>query len=99
MANRFSGGEMIFDATSKLANKVVNQRAKKAGEKELFFDFGVGNPTKVFPQWSPNIKVLDWHTIWARTELNPNWTEKTVSAIKKSERIKAAKIVHLKFIE
>lgn len=99
MSKRFPRAEMIFDATSKLANKVVNLRAKKAGEKELRFYFGVGNPTKIFPKWSPNIQIHDWYTIWARTELNPNWNAQTISAIKKSERIKAAKIVHLKFLK
>jgi len=99
MAKRFPRAEMIFDATSKLANKVVNLRAKKAGEKELRFHFGVGNPTKIFPKWSPKIQVYDWYTIWARIELNPNWKDQSISAIKKSERIKAAKIVHLKFLK
>jgi len=98
MANRFPLTEMIFDATSKLANKVINLRAKKAGEKDLRLHFGVGNPTKIFPKWSNKIQVYDWYTIWARTELNPNWGDQTISAIKKSERIKAAKIVHLKFL-
>ncbi|MFX1479013.1 MAG: class I SAM-dependent methyltransferase, partial [Promethearchaeota archaeon] len=32
MAKEFPRAEMIFDATSKLANKVINKRAKKAGE-------------------------------------------------------------------
>ena len=50
MAKRFPRAEMIFDATSKLANKVVNLRAKKAGEEGLRFHFGVCNPTKIFPK-------------------------------------------------
>ncbi len=99
MAKRFPRAEMIFDATSKLANKVVNLRAKKAGEKELRLHFGVGNPTKIFPKWSPNIQIHDWYTIWARTKINPNWDKKSISAIKKSEHVKAAKIVHLKFLK
>ena len=97
MAKRFPKGEMIFDATSNLANKVVNIRAKKAGENKVRFHFGVGNPTKIFPKWSSKIQIHDWYTIWARTELNLNWKDETISAIKKSERIKAAKIIHLKF--
>ena len=69
MAKRFPDGEMIFDATSKLANKVINQRAKKAGEKELRFYFGVSNPTKIFPKWSPKIQVYDWYVLWSRTNI------------------------------
>ncbi len=99
MAKEFPGAEMIFDTTSKLANKVINKRAKKAGENEVRVHFGVGNPTKVFPKWSSKIKVHDWHTIWERIEINSNWNEKTISAIKISERVKAAKIVRLKFIK
>jgi O-methyltransferase involved in polyketide biosynthesis len=52
MAKRFPKAEIIIDATSKLANSVVNLRAKKAGEKGLRFHFGVGNPSKMFPRWS-----------------------------------------------
>jgi len=98
MAKRFPRAEMIFDALSKLAIKVANLRAKKAGEKELRFHFGVGNPTKIFPKWSPKVQVYDWYTIWARTKINPNWDKKAIATIKKSERVKAAKIVHLKFL-
>lgn len=99
MAEEFPGAEMIFDATSKLANKVINKRAQKSGESELRFYFGVGNPTKIFPKWSSKIKVHDWYTIWARRKINPNWNEKIIAAIKRSERIKAVKIVRLKFIK
>jgi len=97
MAEHFPGGELIFDATSKLANKIVNRRAKKSGEEDLRFLFGVGNPEKVFPKWSPKIELKDWHTIWSRIEINSEWHKKTIKAIKKSERVKAAKIIHLKF--
>lgn len=99
IAKRFPGAEMIFDAMSKLAITVFNQRARKAGEKELKLYFGVGNPTKVFPKWSSKIQVHNWYTLWARTKFNPMWSEETIAAIKKSERVKAAKIVHLKFVE
>lgn len=97
MAEHFPEGELIFDATSKLANKIINRRAKKAGEEELSFHFGVGNPEKVFPKWSSKLELKDWHTIWSRLEINPEWHEKTIKAIKKSETAKAAKIIHLKF--
>ena len=97
MAEEFSGAEIIFDTTSKLANKVINVRARKAGEQEVRFHFGVGNPEKVFPTWSSKIKIIDWYTIWSRATIIPNWDENVIKLIKRSERIKAAKIVHLKF--
>jgi hypothetical protein len=42
--------------------------------------------------------ILDWHTIWAHMNINPKGHKKTMSAFKKSERPKAAKIVRLKFL-
>lgn len=97
IAEHYPEGELIFDATSKLANIIINRRAKKAGEEELRFHFGIGNPEKVFPKWSSKLELKDWHTIWSRLKINPEWHEKTIKAIKKSEKAKAAKIIHLKF--
>jgi len=99
LAEHVTNGEMVFDATSKLANKVLNLRAKFAGEKEVRMHFGVKNPEKIFPKWSPHIELKEWYTIWSKIEINPEWRKKTIKAIKKSERIKAAKIIHLAFIE
>lgn len=99
LANQFPGAEMIFDTTSKLANKIFNRKAKKAGEHGLRFHFAVNNPDKIFPTWSPKIQVIEWYTIWSKIIINPNWHKKVIKAIKMSERVKAAKIVHLKFKE
>ncbi|TFF89204.1 MAG: class I SAM-dependent methyltransferase [Promethearchaeota archaeon] len=99
LAKRFQNGEMIFDATSKLANKIVNRRAKKAGETKVRFNFGVGNPKKVFPKWSPKIKLKNWYSMWSKITINPEWHKNTIKAIKLSEIAKAAKIIHLRFLE
>jgi len=98
MANYFMGGYMIFDATSKLANKIINRRAKKAGEDDIRFHFGVGNPERTFSQWSSKIELKEWYTMWSKIEIDSEWHEKTIKAIKRSEKVKAAKIIHLKFI-
>jgi O-methyltransferase involved in polyketide biosynthesis len=97
LVEHFPKGEIVFDVTSKLANNIINRRAQKAGESEVRLHFGVGNPEKIFSTWSPKIQIKDWYTMWSRTEINPNWHEKTIKAIKRSERFKAAKIIHLKF--
>ncbi len=98
LAEQFPNREIVFDATSKLANKIINRRAKRVGEKEVRLHFGVGNPEKKFSTWSPKIQIKDSYTMWSRTEINPNWHKKTIKAIKVSERFKAAKIIHLSFL-
>ena len=98
MAERFPGGEIIFDCISKLAVKVGNKRAKKYGSKEPVWHLAIGNPEKKISLWSNKIKVIDWFTMWARTSINADWSEKTQKMIKMTERLKTAKIVVLKFI-
>ena len=60
--------------------------------------FGVGDPIKLFSKWSNNVEVNDWFTLWARTPINPNWSKNTHKMLKISERLKTAKIIHLKFL-
>ena len=98
MAKRFPGGEIVFDCISKLAVKVGNKRAKKYGSEEPVWHLAIGNPEKKISQWSNKIKVIDWFTMWDRTSINADWSEKTQKMIKRTERLKTAKIVLLKFI-
>ncbi len=98
MAERFPGGEIVFDCISKLAVKVGNKRAKKYGSEEPVWHLAIGNPEKKISQWSNKIKVIDWFTMWDRTSINADWSEKTQKMIKRTERLKTAKIVLLKFI-
>ncbi len=99
MARRFLGGEIIFDAISKLAKIIMNRRTKKAGAEAKSFHFSVGNPIKKFPKWSNKIRVVDWFTIWARASRNPNWNKKTLKMINIAERFKTAKIVQVRFLK
>ncbi len=99
MAERFLGGEIIFDAISKLAKIIMNRRSKKAGAEAKSFHFSVGNPMKKFPKWSNKIEVVDWFTIWARTPRNQNWSKKTIKMINIAERFKTAKIVQVRFLK
>jgi len=98
MAERFPGGEIVFDCISKLAVKVGNRRAKKFGSEEPVWHLAIGNPKKKIALWSKKIKVIDWFTMWARTSINADWSEKTQKMIRRTERLKTAKIVLLKFI-
>ncbi|MHA1992178.1 MAG: class I SAM-dependent methyltransferase [Candidatus Hodarchaeales archaeon] len=111
IARKFPAGELIFDCISKIAMKVANKRAKKAGiyPKHYFslfhshlLDFwhlSVGNPTKQVPNWSDKLQVKEWYTMWKKLPINPVWSKKTLRMIKISERLRTSKIVHIKFKE
>lgn len=99
MAERFRGGEIIFDAISKLAKIIMNRRVRKAGAESKPFCFSVGNPMKKFPKWPNKIEVVDWFTIWVRAPRNPNWSKKTIKMINIAERFKTAKIVQVRFLK
>lgn len=99
MANRFPGGKLVFDCVSKMAVKIANRRAKKTGAKGPFWQLAIGNPMKQISKWSKKIQVIDWFTMWSRTERNPNWNKKTLRMISITERLKTSKIVYVKFLE
>ena len=72
------------------------RRAKKAGSDiRVYCD--IGDPTKELSKWSKNIELIDWYTIWTRTPINPNWSEKTLKMLSVAKRFKTGKIIHLKF--
>jgi len=96
MAKKFPGGEFIFDGISKLAIKVINKRARKAGSN-LRLHYEIGDPTNEFSKWSKNIELIDWYTLWTRTPINPNWSEQSLKMLKVAKRFKTGKIIHLKF--
>jgi len=99
MAEIFPDGEIVFDCISKLAVKVGNKRAKKAGIKTPFWHLAIGDPVKKISGWSDKLQVIDWFTIWNRTPINPSWKKKTRKMIKMAERFKTAKIVKVRFIK
>ena len=97
LAKNFPSGELIFDCISNLAIKVAHKRAKKAGAETPFWYIGISNPNKTIAKWSDKIKVIDWYSMFARTELNPRWNKKILKMAKLAERFKTAKIVQVKF--
>jgi O-methyltransferase involved in polyketide biosynthesis len=96
MADKFPGGEFVFEGISKLAIKIMNRRAKKAGS-DIRVHYGIGDPTNEFSMWSNKIELFDWFVLGARTPINPNWSEKALKMFKITTRFKTSKIVHLKF--
>jgi len=106
MADKYLGGLLIFDAISKLAIWISNQRIKKYERQGKLksneiphWIFGIGNPKKMFPKWSKTIKLKDWHLIWERFDINPNWNKNILKMIKLSKFFKTGKIVVLEFIK
>ncbi len=97
LAKRFPSGEIIFDCVSNLAINVAHKRAKKAGTETPFWHIGISDPIKTLGKWSNKLKVIDWYTMYARTEFNPKWNKKTFKMVKIAERFKTAKIVQVKF--
>lgn len=95
---KFPGAEIIFDAISKFALRKFNQLAKKAGKGEAVY-FSVKNPENLFPLWSEKIEVVDWFTLWTRTEINPTWNKRTIKMIKLIRRLNTSKIVQLRFLK
>ena len=98
LAEKFPSGELIFDCVSNLAIKVAHKRGKKAGANTPFWYIGIGDPIKAISEWSDKLKVIDWYTMYARTDLNQKWAKKTLKMIKVAERFKTAKIVHVRFM-
>ncbi|MFX1533749.1 MAG: class I SAM-dependent methyltransferase [Promethearchaeota archaeon] len=99
MAERFPGGELIFDAPSKLGNRIINRRFKRLGVKGINFDFALGDPVKQISKWSDRIQVIEWFTLFARTPRNPKWKLKTRLYMNISDRLKLGKYAQVRFLE
>ncbi|MFW9991481.1 MAG: class I SAM-dependent methyltransferase [Candidatus Odinarchaeota archaeon] len=97
MAERFPGGELMFDVPSKIGNKIINRRFRKLGVKGIVFYFGLGNPVKQISRWSDRIEVIDWFSLFSRTHRNPRWKRRTRFMMSISDLFKVGKYVHLRF--
>ena len=93
----FSGGEFIFDSTSKLGIKIGNKRTLKAGKTEMLWKFATNKPLKQYPAYHPNIQVVDAYKYWDRTSIIPVWSKTTKKYIKFNRLLKLAYFIHLKF--
>ncbi|UYP46060.1 hypothetical protein NEF87_002345 [Candidatus Lokiarchaeum ossiferum] len=99
LSEKYPGGELIFDGTSKLGLKVGNKRSIKADKSEMIWYFYLKKPNKQINQWSPKIKVIDYFPYWARTKRNPIWAKSTIKLIKISTFLKLGLIAHIKFLK
>ncbi|MDO8055747.1 MAG: hypothetical protein Q6361_02700, partial [Candidatus Hermodarchaeota archaeon] len=72
-------------------------RFRSFGIEGVDVEFGLGNPHKQIPSWTPYAKVVDWFPMFSRISRNPKWKWKTRMMMRLNDWLKAANFVHLKF--
>ena len=95
MALRFQGGELFFDAESKLMLRTSNRTVEKTGNKGTKMYFYVNNP-KVLEGWSTRIKVLSSEPYFKGMPTNKLWESGTQLMMKVLDLFKLMKFVHLR---
>ena len=98
MADKLPAAELLFDCQSSLGNKIINRRLKKLNVEGVHLDFNVKNPVKHIQKWSDKIEVVDWFTLFSRTERNPKWKKRTHLLMNLCDWLNAGKFVHVKFL-
>lgn len=98
MAERFPGGELIFDAVSKGGVRIANKGQKRTGIEAPTWHFGIGNPPKQFSKWSSKIRVVRWYPFWSRTPRDPKWKKETRVLMFISDLFKLGKFIQVKFL-
>ncbi|MFX1274603.1 MAG: class I SAM-dependent methyltransferase [Promethearchaeota archaeon] len=98
IANRFPGGELMFDVPSKLGLMILNRRIKKMGLDGMEMHFGLGSPVRQISKWSDKIKVIEWYTLFDRIPRNLNWEKNTIRLMNLSDKFKIGKYVLLRFL-
>lgn len=99
IAQRFPGGELMFDTGSKWGIKIMNRRLKKMNLSGVKMYFGLANPVKHIAKWSEKFKVVDWFTLFERTPRNPRWKKSTRRLMNLSDRFKMGKYAQIRFLE
>lgn len=97
MAERFPGGELLFDGVSKLLIIFGNKKKQKVTYTRYLWKFPIKNPEKQFVQWSKKIEVVEYFSYWAKTPYNPRWSLKTRFYMWFVNFLKLGKFVQLRF--
>jgi O-methyltransferase involved in polyketide biosynthesis len=98
MAQRFPGGEIIFDSSSARGNWFINRRFKKFGVEGIEHRFEAKSQNQI-ERWSPQIEVVDWFSYFSRVEKNQAWSRRTRFLMSLNNRLMLAKFVHVRFKE
>ncbi len=94
--DRFPGGEMIFDAVSKLATRVTNRRAKKVGSN-LRLKFALRNVNRFVLNKLEGIELVSSILNGYNIPTHQNWSKETKRMVRAMRVLKTAKIIHLRF--
>ncbi len=98
MAEKFPGGEIIFDSSSARGNWFINRRFRKFGIVGIEHKFQAKNPKQI-EGWSSRIQVIDWFPFFSNIEKNPSWTLRSRILISLNSRFGLAKFIHARFLE
>lgn len=97
MAERFPGGELYFDAESKMALNQSNRMVKKTGNQGAAMYFYINGPQDL-ADWPASLQVLEIQPYFNNIDVNPGWSRRIRLKIKLSDKIGVMKFIHLRFI-
>jgi O-methyltransferase involved in polyketide biosynthesis len=96
MARRFPGGELYFDAESKIALTKSNSMVKKAGNTNALMYFYV-NDAKSLESWSPQIRLISCEPFFKGIPKKKNWAMGTRLFMSLADMLNMLKFVRLRF--
>jgi len=96
LADRFHGGEIVFDTMSSFMVAQGNKLIKDSGIENAFMKWGIDDP-KAISKWDSRITVLESYPLFSRTENKDYWGQDVVTAMDIIDKTNGACIVHLKF--
>ncbi|MFX1261565.1 MAG: class I SAM-dependent methyltransferase [Promethearchaeota archaeon] len=98
IAQRFPGGEIIFDSSSSRGNWIINRRFKKYGISGIEHKFDAKSPGQI-ESWSEQLEVIDWFPYFSRVRTNPKWKRRTRLITTLNSKLKLAKFIHVRIKE
>ncbi|MFW9803750.1 MAG: class I SAM-dependent methyltransferase [Candidatus Thorarchaeota archaeon] len=98
IAQRFPGGEIIFDSSSSRGNWVINRRFRKYGITGIDHKFDAKSPSQI-ESWSELLDVVDWFPYFSRVRTVPRWGLRTRLIMTLNSNLKLAKFIHVRIKE
>jgi hypothetical protein len=96
MARRFPGGELHFDAQSKITLRKSNSMVRKTGNTNALMYFYVNN-VKSLESWSPEIKSVSCAPFFKGFPKKRNWSASTRLFMAMADMLGMAKFVSMRF--
>ena len=98
LAKRFPGGEIYFDAESKMALKGSNNMVKRSGNHGAMMYFYVNDAT-MFERWSPKIRLVSDEPGFKGIKPRKHWSFRVRMTARLFSKFKNMSFVHLQFIK